>query len=257
MKSLFSTVTVMLTGSSAIMAFTPIANQHKTQFFTTTTSPSSSSSTSLFAKGILESTTGQAQLDPAVHDRYANLPYPKEVILAEYVWVDAVGALRSKTRTLPASKGKSVETVPNWNFDGSSTGQAPGDDSEVILRPCRIFRDPFRPRNDGVDNILIMCDTYNSKDEAIPTNTRAIAMKAFEGHDDEEIWFGLEQEFTLFNLDQRTPLGWPESGMPNRPQGYVFFYLQCLFVYIFNILDVCECVFFALIQSTNSPSICC
>jgi glutamine synthetase len=45
------------------------------------------------------------------------------------------------------------------------------------------------------------------------------AEKAFVGHDNEEIWFGLEQEFTLFNLDERTPLGWPEGGMPSRPQG--------------------------------------
>jgi glutamine synthetase len=29
----------------------------------------------------------------------------------------------------------------------------------------------------------------------------------------------LEQEFTLFNLDEKTPLGWPEGGMPSRPQG--------------------------------------
>jgi glutamine synthetase len=29
----------------------------------------------------------------------------------------------------------------------------------------------------------------------------------------------LEQEFTLFNLDERTPLGWPEGGMPSRAQG--------------------------------------
>ena len=52
--------------------------------------------------------------------------------------------------------------------------QAPGDDSEVILRPCRIFKDPFRPRSDGVDNILVMCDTYTPAGEALPTNTRAI-----------------------------------------------------------------------------------
>ena len=45
------------------------------------------------------------------------------------------------------------------------------------------------------------------------------AMKAFEGHDGEETWFGLEQEFTLFNMDEKTPLGWPEGGMPSRPQG--------------------------------------
>ena len=29
----------------------------------------------------------------------------------------------------------------------------------------------------------------------------------------------MEQEFTLFNLDERTPLGWPEGGMPSREQG--------------------------------------
>ena len=69
---------------------------------------------------------------------------------------------------------KSVETLPKWNFDGSSTGQAPGDDSEVVLRPCRIFRDPFRPRDDGLDNILVMCDTYTPAGEPLPSNARAV-----------------------------------------------------------------------------------
>jgi glutamine synthetase len=53
-----------------------------------------------------------------------------------------------------------------------------------------------------------------------PDNTLSRpAEKAFSGKDSEEVWFGLEQEFTLFNLDERTPLGWPEFGMPSRPQG--------------------------------------
>ena len=163
--------------------------------------------------------TGQSQLDTAVIDRFNSLPYPAEKVLAEYVWVDAVGNTRSKTRTLPVKRTTAVENLPRWNFDGSSTDQAPGDDSEVILRPCRIFKDPFRPRTDGVDNILVMCDTYTPSGEPLPTNTRAVAAKAFEGKEDEEIWFGLEQEFTLFNLDQRTPLGWPKGGVPARPQG--------------------------------------
>lgn len=29
----------------------------------------------------------------------------------------------------------------------------------------------------------------------------------------------MEQEFTLFNLDEKTPLGWPVGGMPVRAQG--------------------------------------
>lgn len=122
----------------------------------------------------LEITTGKAQLDTSVVDRFNALPYPADKVLAEYVWVDAKGECRSKTRTLPVARTKAVDTLPRWNFDGSSTDQAPGDDSEVILRPCRIFKDPFRPRSDGLDNILVMCDTYTPAGEALPTNTRAI-----------------------------------------------------------------------------------
>lgn len=176
-------------------------------------------SSALHMSGVLGKTTGKSSLDPAVIERYNSLPYPDDTILAEYVWVDADGNTRSKTRTLPAAKAETVEALPKWNFDGSSTDQAPGDDSEVILRPCRIFKDPFRPRSDGVDNILVMCDTYTPAGEPLPSNSRAIAAASFEGHDDEEIWFGMEQEFTLFNLDERTPLGWPEGGIPTRPQG--------------------------------------
>eukprot|EP00559_Dactyliosolen_fragilissimus_P007013 CAMPEP_0184855398 /NCGR_PEP_ID=MMETSP0580-20130426/664_1 /TAXON_ID=1118495 /ORGANISM="Dactyliosolen fragilissimus" /LENGTH=419 /DNA_ID=CAMNT_0027349909 /DNA_START=58 /DNA_END=1317 /DNA_ORIENTATION=- len=175
------------------------------------------SSTSL--NTILPKTTGQSALDPSVIAKYDALPFPEESILAEYVWVDAEGNTRSKTRTLPAAKAESISTLPKWNFDGSSTGQAPGDDSEVILKPQRIFTDPFRPRSDGPKNILVMCDTWTPSGEPLESNSRAVAAKAFEGKEDEEPWFGLEQEFTLFNLDERTPLGWPLGGMPSRPQG--------------------------------------
>jgi len=184
-----------------------------------TTPTFSRRATALQMGGILSSQTGQSSLDPAVIDRYNSLAWPEDKILAEYVWVDAVGNTRSKTRTLSPSKAESVDSLPKWNFDGSSTDQAPGDDSEVIIYPRRIFKDPFRPRSDGLDNILVMCDTYTPAGDPLPTNTRAKAMESFTGNEDEEVWFGCEQEFTLFNLDEKTPLGWPEGGMPSRPQG--------------------------------------
>lgn len=64
-----------------------------------------------------------------------------------------------------------------------------------------------------------MCDTYTPAGEPLPTNTRYAAEQLFKEHEKEETWFGLEQEFTLFNTDQRTPLGWPLGGQPSRPQG--------------------------------------
>ena len=63
------------------------------------------SSTALRATGkLLEIKTGRSQLDPAVIHRYQDLPFPSDKVLAEYVWVDAVGTTRSKTRTLAKSK---------------------------------------------------------------------------------------------------------------------------------------------------------
>jgi glutamine synthetase len=60
--------------------------------------------------------TGQSQLDPTVVDRYNSIPYPSDVILAEYVWVDADGNTRSKTRTLPAAKVSQAELLMNVDF---------------------------------------------------------------------------------------------------------------------------------------------
>ena len=266
-----------LPSSSDVAAFAPSTSFGVRRSDTTATS-SNRKQTATVLYTMLDRKTGQSQLDPAVIDRYNALPFPADKVLAEYVWVDADGNTRSKTRTLTPSKVASVDALPEWNFDGSSTGQAPGDDSEVILKPRRIFRDPFRVRTDGLHNILgtqdrarqdrtgqssthpslpsppgqltftfthlphslnhsdhsfppysylsllrltttVMCDTWTPQGEPLPTNTRAAAMKAFEGKDSEEIWFGMEQEFTLFNLDERTPLGWPKQGFPSRPQG--------------------------------------
>lgn len=152
------TIAVCLAAISTASAFAPSAsNAHF--------------STSLNV--ILPKTTGQSALDPSVIAKYDSLPFPAEKVMAEYVWVDAAGNTRSKTRTLTPDRVESVEKLPKWNYDGSSTGQAPGDDSEVILKPQRIFRDPFRPRSDGVHNVLVMCDTYTPAGAPLPTNTRA------------------------------------------------------------------------------------
>jgi glutamine synthetase len=150
--------------------------------------------------------------DATTLDRYMSLPV-SDKIQAEYLWIDADGEVRSKCRTV--AKGKAgLEDLPSWNYDGSSTNQAPGDDSEVIIKPRAVFKDPFR----GGDNILVLTDTYTPAGEPLPTNSRAGAAAILDPAADEKPWFGLEQEYTLFNLDKVTPLGWPVGGFPG-PQG--------------------------------------
>jgi len=139
-------------------------------------------------------------------------------VLAEYVWIGGgktTGGfdMRCKTKTLD-SRPASLADLPVWNYDGSSTNQAPGEDSEVLLKPVAIFADPFR----GGDNILVLCETMDPKKVPIPTNTRAAAAKLFAEKPDEVPWFGIEQEYTLFEKDTNTPLGWPKGGFPG-PQG--------------------------------------
>jgi glutamine synthetase len=54
------------------------------------------------------------------------------VVLAEYLWLDGAkptAGMRSKTRIIDNSKKPQMTIMdfPEWNFDGSSTYQAPGD----------------------------------------------------------------------------------------------------------------------------------
>lgn len=120
------------------------------------------------------------------------------------------GEVRSKTKVVHGVTTVLLQDLPVWNYDGSSTGQAPGTDSEVLIVPRALYSDPFRREG---NNVLVVCDTYApSKTELppapLPTNSRYLAAKIFEADEASAPWFGLEQEYTLFQ-DGR-PLGWPK-----------------------------------------------
>jgi len=138
------------------------------------------------------------------------------VVLAEYIWMDGTEPtqkLRSKTKTVEVEKIRTLDDLPEWGFDGSSTNQAPGDKSDCALKPVFYCPDPIR----GGHNVLVMCEVFLANGEPHPTNTRALLRPVAEKAKKDEPWFGIEQEYTLFKGSR--PLGFPENGGFPGPQG--------------------------------------
>lgn len=136
--------------------------------------------------------------------------------LAEYVWIDGTlptQQLRSKTKVVHFTNAPTIEDFDDWSFDGSSTNQATGDDSDCILKPVRFIDDPIR----GEGNYLLLCEVFNPDGSPHASNSRIQLRKVLSaGAEKQDPWIGFEQEYTLFN--HRNPLGWPENGFP-APQG--------------------------------------
>ena len=128
-----------------------------------------------------------------------------KVTLVEYVWIGGNNELRGKTKVVN-KEVKSVDDLSNWNYDGSSTAQAAGEDSEVIIKPKALFNDPFRRGN----HKIVLCDTYTPADEPLSNNHRQWAEKLFNQKLDEEPWYGLEQEYFLIDPETNLPLGFDD-----------------------------------------------
>ena len=128
----------------------------------------------------------------------------------EYIWLDGyqpTQGLRSKTKIVKDFSGK-LEDCPMWSFDGSSTEQAPGGSSDCLLSPVFVCVDPQRK-----DGYLVMCEVLNADGTAHASNGRATIED-----DDNDFWFGFEQEYFLWNPETNKPLGFPAGGFPG-PQG--------------------------------------
>lgn len=136
-------------------------------------------------------------------------------MLIEYVWLDANGNPRSKSRVLYEKPPEKIEDlkIPLWSYDGSSTGQAEGNHSEVILMPKSVFPDPFR----GGDSLMVLCETHNPDMTPHSTNTRHQAVERFQMWPNCEPLFGIEQEFFLMKDDK--VLAYSNCSKDNEKQG--------------------------------------
>ena len=126
----------------------------------------------------------------------------------DYIWLDGyspVQNLRTKCMLRDFDEFPSVEDLPEWGFDGSSTKQADGGDSDCVLKPVACYPDGTRE-----NGVLVMCEVMLPDGTPHPTNGRASIP------DDAGTWFGFEQEYFLEKDGEI--FGFPKGGFP-EPQG--------------------------------------
>jgi len=145
------------------------------------------------------------------------------ILKAEYIWLDGYKPepnLRSKVKVLdlPTEMDENthrefakvtLDKLPEWSFDGSSTQQAEGNFSDCILKPVRMYVNPFS--SSDIYSVFVMCEVLNPDRTPHISNTRSLI-----GDEDDGVWFGFEQEYTI--MKNGKPLGFPKNGFPN-PQG--------------------------------------
>jgi len=136
-------------------------------------------------------------------------------IKLEYIWLDGyfpTQNMRSKTKVEEHENFQgTVEELGNWSFDGSSTKQASGGSSDCLLKPVAIYPDPAR-----VNGYLVMTEVLNADGTPHVSNGRATI-----DDDDNDFWFGFEQEYFIMDSKTQLPLGFPVGGYPG-PQGMYY-----------------------------------
>jgi len=139
-------------------------------------------------------------------------------LILEYIWLDGYKTqnLRSKVKVyesdeIPDSDGNNL---PEWNFDGSSTMQAPGNNSECLLLPVRTYI-----WNSDKNHYLVLCEVEDSSASPHSSNTRQGLRSIDHWSVEGKYWWGFEQEYFITNGG--IPLGFPSLGYP-QPQGLYY-----------------------------------
>src|SRR5262249_5183899 len=120
----------------------------------------------------------EAGRQPSNHSSSLHLERKEETVMqavrqAEYSWLDGATPtqrLRSKPRIVafPENEPVPLKAFPTWSFDGSSTYQAAGHDSDLILKPATFIPDPLR----GAGHFLVLCEVLNPDGTPHATTTR-------------------------------------------------------------------------------------
>ena len=137
----------------------------------------------------------------------------------EYVWIDGYKPepnLRSKVKIVEYESIKDavqVGKLPVWNFDGSSTNQADTGNSDRLLNPVRIYtRNNFPLKN---STVYVLCEVLNPDGSPHDTNKRAKL-----NEEQEDLWFGFEQEYFIREEINGTILGHKRNILKGQGEYY-------------------------------------
>ena len=135
-------------------------------------------------------------------------------IIVEYIWLGLDNEIFSKVRIIRpgqlvqnrSSEYIEYKDIPDWDYDGSSTGQATTESSEVILKPCALYKNPFH--NKELQSFIVLCSTYNPDGNPLESNTRHNAVYIFLEEDvvSQDIWFGIEFEYMIYSKATGQPI---------------------------------------------------
>lgn len=132
-----------------------------------------------------------------------NTPSPATKVPIDYVFIDNNNRLRSKTKTLDFMP-KSFQDIPPlilFPDDDQKIAHQEFFQTQQQYKPVAMYDDPFRVSNQGK---LVLCESPTRKEcENIMDHYASL-----------EPWFGMEQEYVLFDPKTNRPLGWPKHGVP-------------------------------------------
>jgi len=126
-------------------------------------------------------------------------------IIAEYIWIDGEN-LRSKIKIINHSEQIKIDSnsFPEWNFDGSSTGQSETKDSDLFLKPVYFCKNPFFESSSEKNYYLVLNQVMNPDNTAHETNNYNKLYQLFQYNklnSDNFLgsWFGIEQEYIILD----------------------------------------------------------
>jgi hypothetical protein len=117
----------------------------------------------------------------------------KAMGLADYIWLDGEGGIHVKKKAIyMVAEAGGLDVVPILDPWVATVYLGDGKHDRLFLNPCHYIPDPLR----GEGNFIVLCEAKTIKDDAHPTNTRAMLRSYIEDRKDPHgTWWGFRQSY--------------------------------------------------------------